>query len=168
MAVALAWFALGLIGHAALELVARAFYALKDSARPAMLSALSMVLNVILSVLFSRLFAAWGWLPFGGLALALSLSTLIEVIVLFVLLERRAPEISLRPTMIALGKSLLATVIMGAAIYGWQRIVGEGEIATVLAMVIGGAVYFAAAYLLRSEEAHWVMDFARRRMKGRR
>jgi len=168
VAVALAWFALGLIGHAALELVARAFYALKDSARPAMLSALSMVLNVILSVLFSRLFAAWGWLPFGGLALALSLSTLIEVIVLFVLLERRAPEISLRPTMIALGKSLLATVIMGAAIYGWQRIVGEGEIATVLAMVIGGAVYFAAAYLLRSEEAHWVMDFARRRMKGRR
>lgn len=165
VAVALAWFALGLIGHAALELVARAFYALKDSARPALLSALSMVLNVVMSVLFSRVFAAWGWLPFGGLALALSLSTLIEVIVLFLLLERRAPEISLRPTMIALGKSLVATAVMGLAIYGWLRVAGAGEIATVLAMVIGGAVYFAAAYLLRSEEAHWVIGFVRRRIR---
>ena len=164
VAVALAWFALGLIAHAALELIARAFYALKDSTRPALLSVLSMVLNVGLSFIFSRLFAQWGWLAFGGLALAMSLSTIIEVIVLFVLLGRRFPEIALRPTAIALLKSLVATAAMGLAVLGWQRVAGMGDGATVAAMVIAVGVYFGVAYAVRSEEVQVLGDVVRRRL----
>ncbi len=164
VAVALAWFALGLIAHAALELIARAFYALKDSTRPALLSVLSMVLNVGLSFIFTRLFDQWGWLAFGGLALAMSLSTIVEVIVLFVLLERRFPEIALRPTGIALLKSLVATGVMGLAVLGWQRVAGMGDGATVVALVIAVGVYFVAATLLKLEAIQILREIVMRRL----
>ena len=164
VAVALAWFALGLIAHAALELIARAFYALKDSTRPALLSVLSMVLNVGLSFILTRLFAQWGWLAFGGLALAMSLSTIIEVIVLFVLLGRRFPEIALRPTAIALLKSLVATAAMGLAVLGWQRVAGMGDGASVVALVIALVVYFVVATLLKLAAIQILREIVMRRL----
>ncbi len=164
VAVALAWFALGLIAHAALEVIARAFYALKDSTRPALLSVLSMVLNVPLSLILARLFEQWGWLPFGGLALAMSASTIIEVVLLFVLLTRRAPEVGLRPTAIALLKALLATAVMGLAIWGWQRVVGQGDGAALGAILIAAVVYFGAASLLKLEAIQMLRELVLRRL----
>ena len=70
---ALLWYAAGLVGHSLVEILARAFYALHDTRTPVLVGALAMALNVVFSLLFSAWFAQAGWMPHGGLALALSL-----------------------------------------------------------------------------------------------
>ena len=48
--VALAFFALGLVGHSGLEVIARAFYALHDTFTPVWGGSLAMALNLVLSL----------------------------------------------------------------------------------------------------------------------
>ena len=80
--VALRFYALGLVGHASLELVARAFFARQDTITPLLLATASALVNIVLGLLLM------GPLGFGGLALANSIAVTAEVIVLFLLLRR--------------------------------------------------------------------------------
>jgi len=168
VAFALSWLALGLPAHVALELVTRAFYALKDSLRPALAAVLSVGLNVAMSIAFYRAFAALGWLPFGGLGLANALATIVETGVLYGALARRAPRIRARSIAIALSKAGLATLSMALVLRGWMLAVGEGALATVFAVGLGAGVYFGVALLLRSEEAVLAFGALRRRALGLR
>jgi putative peptidoglycan lipid II flippase len=152
---ALMWFAAGLVGHAALEVVTRGFYALHDTFRPVVLSVAAMIINVVLSLVLAEAFRARGFVPFGGLALANTIATALETVALYVLLAWRVPELSLRPTLIASLKSTLAAVAMALALWVWLRVLGDGNIAALLAIVLGIAVYFGVAWLLRSEEVRY-------------
>jgi putative peptidoglycan lipid II flippase len=163
VAFALQLFAVGLVAHSVLEVVTRGFYALKDTTRPVVLAVLSMVVNVLLSLWLSVVFLRAGLYPFGGLALANSIATTLEVIILYVLLVRREPYIQVTPTMVALLKGAFAAAAMGVALVGWLAVAGSGLAATVFAVVIGMIVYFAAAFILRSDEAHFAVGLVRRR-----
>lgn len=88
-AYALAFFAPGLVGHAVVEIAARAFYALKDTLTPVLVGVAVMTLNIVLSLLLIRPLAH------GGLALANSLATLIEMVVLLALLRKRLVGVDL-------------------------------------------------------------------------
>ncbi|MCL6511168.1 MAG: murein biosynthesis integral membrane protein MurJ [Anaerolineae bacterium] len=167
VAFALAWLSVGLPAHAALELVTRAFYALKDSLRPALLAVLSVAVNIALSVVLYRAFAALGWLPFGGLGLANAIATILETGTLYGLLVRRERRIRLRASLVALGKGGLAALAMGVALWGWLAVAGHGAPATVAAPLIGAVVYFGAALLLRSSEALSALDVVKRRLAAR-
>ncbi|MEA3339188.1 MAG: murein biosynthesis integral membrane protein MurJ, partial [Chloroflexota bacterium] len=72
---ALAFYALGLVGHAGLEIVARAFYALHDTLTPVWVGGLAMGLNVALSLTLPGAFGSAGLPPHAGLALANSAAT---------------------------------------------------------------------------------------------
>ncbi len=80
---ALALFSIGLAGHATLEILVRAFFALHDTWTPVKVGTAAMALNIVLSI---GLIYALGYPdstnfargPFGGLALAMSLSTAVE------------------------------------------------------------------------------------------
>jgi len=167
VAFALAWLSVGLPAHAALELVTRAFYALKDSLRPALLAVLSVAVNVGLSVALYRAFDAVGWLPVGGLGLANAIATILETGALYGLLARRERRIRLRAALVALGKGGLAALAMIVALRGWLAVAGDGAAATVAAPLIGAAVYFGAALLLRSNEALFALDALKRRLAAR-
>ena len=88
VAYALRFFALGLVAHAVVEIVVRVFYALHDTATPVVAGVATVALNILLSL------ALIGRLSFGGLALANSIATALEMLVLLVLLARkvRAPN----------------------------------------------------------------------------
>ena len=86
---ALLWYAAGLVGHALVEILSRAFYALHDTRTPVTVGVIAMGINVGLSLLFPLLFERWGWMPHGGLALANSLATGLESIALVLLMRRR-------------------------------------------------------------------------------
>ena len=81
--VALRFYALGLVGHSCLELVARAFFARQDTVTPLLLATASAVVNILLGLLLMRP------LGFGGLALSNSIAVTAEVIALYVVLRRR-------------------------------------------------------------------------------
>ncbi|HET90294.1 MAG TPA: murein biosynthesis integral membrane protein MurJ, partial [Chloroflexi bacterium] len=119
---ALAFYALGLIGHAGLEIVARAFYALHDTCTPVWVGGVAMGLNVALSLTLPGLFGHVGWPAHAGLALANSAATLVELALLLGLIRRRIGGLEGRRTLMALVKSGVAAAVMGAALLGWQAV----------------------------------------------
>lgn len=150
---ALAWLATGLIGHGALEIVTRGFYALKDSARPALFSVLSMVVNVALSLGLVGAFQAAGAPPVFGLGLANALATLAEAGALTVLLSHRAEGFDGRALRLSLAKALAASGGMAAVVAGWLATAGSGALATLAALPLGAGAYLALAMALKSEDA---------------
>lgn len=158
---ALAFYALGLVGHAGLEIVARAFYALHDTLTPVWVGGLAMAFNVALSLTLPGVFGLASWPPFAGLALANSVATLLETAALLALIRQRLNGLEGRQALTAAVKSGLAALAMGAALLGWQAALPDaGSLALGGGgVVLGAAVYLGAALLLQAEE---VQALARR------
>jgi putative peptidoglycan lipid II flippase len=152
---ALLWFAAGLVGHALLEIVSRAFYAMQDTRTPALVGAGAMSLNIIFSLGFSALFARIGWMPLGGLALANSLATAIESVLLLWLISRRLQGLDLARIRRGLLATFLASATMALVVIAWLFLF-EGQASWVLGIggvVLGGVAYWIAALLLKAPEA---------------
>jgi len=161
---ALGFYALGLVGHAGLEIIARAFYALHDTLTPVWVGGLAMGLNVVLSLTLPDVFGLAGWPPHAGLALANSVATLLELVGLVALIRRRMGGLEGHQMLVALAKSGLAALAMGAILLGWQALLaGAGTLALAGGGVVLGAATFAGtALLLRMEELQAVVRLLRR------
>jgi putative peptidoglycan lipid II flippase len=160
---ALIFFALGLVGHAGLEIVARAFYALHDTFTPVWVGGLAMALNVALSLTLPMVFTSAGLQPFGGLALANSIATLLEFAVLLVLIHRRVNGIHGWRMVGSLAKSGLAALAMAVALLGWRAALPEAG-SLILGgggVVLGLGVYLMASVLLRTEELQALVRLVR-------
>jgi putative peptidoglycan lipid II flippase len=152
---ALLWYAVGLPAHAVLEVVVRAFFALKDTLRPTLVSLAAMGLNIVLSLTLTSAFGRVGWEPVGGLALANSLATTIEATILVVLIRRRLDGLAWSSVKRGVLAAVGASAIMTVGLIAWlalsrgrsDLVVGLGGVA------LGGALYYAAARLLRAPEA---------------
>ncbi|HHH41819.1 MAG TPA: murein biosynthesis integral membrane protein MurJ [Chloroflexi bacterium] len=162
---ALAFYALGLVGHAGVEIVARAFYALHDTWTPVWVGGLAMGLNVVLSLTLPAAFSWAGLPPHAGLALANSVATLLEMAGLLALLRPRLGGLEERALAASVGRSGAAAAAMAGALILWQRGVGGAG-----ALVVGGGgalmgalLYLVAALLLRADEPRAVVRLLRRR-----
>ncbi len=164
---ALLWYATGLVGHSLVEICSRAFYALHNTRTPVTVGVLAMTLNIIFSLTLPGWFERTGWMPHGGLALANSLATTLEAITLLVLLRRRLGGLDARLLGGGAGAAVLASVGMGAAVWGWvswqpaQSLV----VMTLGGVVLGGVVYFVLLLLLRVEEPRRVIGFVLRKFR---
>ena len=138
--VALRFYALGLVGHASLELAARAFFAQQDTVTPLLIAAGSAVLNVALGLILMRP------LGHGGLALANSIAVSLEVLVLLYILRRRWGGLEGRRTLALLMRALAASGMMAGAVLGVLAI-GESAGWGIPSLVTLGAGAGAVAYL---------------------
>lgn len=166
---ALTFFALGIAGHSLLEVLSRAFYALSDTKTPVMIGLASMLSNILLSFLFIQFMGDPNSLahgPFAGLALANSLTTLLEGLTLWVLMRRRIGSMNDSAVLDAVWRTLAASLGMGAAVWlVLNALANTGALLTVLAgMVVGGAVFFAISLLLGIDEARTVPRMVLRRL----
>lgn len=155
---ALQFFALGLVGHALLEILARSFYALHDTWTPVIVGVITMVINFVLDIILIRVIGVQGSLargPFAGLALAMTLATAVEAGTLWVLLRRRVGGLDGGRVLALAWRALLAAFAMGAVVWGGMTLLAGAHPAVTL--VVGGTlgliVYFGAAMLLRLDEA---------------
>jgi putative peptidoglycan lipid II flippase len=160
---ALAWYTAGLVSHSVVEVVSRAFYALHDTKTPVVVGAAAMGLNVVLSLSLAAWFGRLGWMPHGGLALALSISTTLEMIALLVLMRRRLGGLEGRRVLGALGQAGLGALVMGAGLWGWLSFSYAAWLG-VLGVVFGGLVYGGVLWGLRVEEVRGVRVFVRRQL----
>jgi len=154
---ALSFFALGIAGHSLLEVLSRAFYALSDTWTPVWMGILAMVSNIVLSVIFIQFIGDPDSLirgPFAGLALANSLTTLLEAAFLWWLLSRRINGINDRRIITGAGRALIAALLMGAAAWGIGEFARDaGSLVWLIASgSVGVVVYFALAIVLRIDE----------------
>jgi len=155
---ALAFYALGLVGHAGVEIVVRAFYALHDTWTPVWVGGLAMSLNVVLSLTLPGVFAWMGLPAHGGLALANSVATLLEMGGLMVLLRPRLGGVEGRVLGASVARSGLAAGAMGLLLALWQRALpgASGAVVGAGGILLGAGAYLLAAVLIGMDEVRAV------------
>lgn len=163
---ALLWYATGLVGFSLVEVISRAFYALHDTRTPVILVTASVGLNILLSYLFTSLFARWGWMPHGGLALANSLATTLEMFGLLVLMRRRLGGLHAKALLAGLGQAILGAGVMGLGLWFWLvAMLNQPDwLITLGGVVIGGGLYGLAMLVLRVPELSSLLGILRRRL----
>lgn len=173
---ALGFFALGIAGHSLLEVLSRAFYALEDTLTPVVVGTIAMISNIVLSLVFIQHIGEAGNLargPFAGLALANSLTTLLEGGALWWLLRRRignqGTTAGLNDAYVLNGawRALLASLGMGLAVWLTGQLLKDtgALIHTLAGGLIGGAVFFALSLALALDEARSVPRMVLRRVR---
>ena len=160
---ALLWYTLGLVSHSVVEILARAFYALHNTKTPVVVGVGAMSLNVVLSISLSAAFWRIGWAPHGGLALANTLATTLEMGLLLWLMRRRLDGLQGRNIWSGVGASGVASILMGLVVYLWLEgtagagvwVIGGGGV------ILGGAVYAASVLALRVPEGQALLKYVR-------
>jgi len=152
---ALLWFGAGLVGHALLEVVVRAFYAMHDTRTPVIVGTVAMGLNVVLSLWLWGVFVHLGWMPHGALALANSLATALEAFTLLVLASRRLSGLDLAQRRRGILAGLGAGAVMASTLALWIPATrGLSPWASGLGGVaLGAGVYALSAFALGAPEA---------------
>jgi len=168
---ALAFYAIGLAGYAAIKILAPAFYALNDARTPMMISLLSMATNFVMNWMLV------GLLQERGLALSTSTVALMNFALLYLVMHRRVEGIEGRRTAIAVGKIIVASVVMGFVCWAISSFIGRiagvsfaARAINVAASVSAGAgVFYVAASMLGVQELRAATDvFAKRFARLRR
>jgi putative peptidoglycan lipid II flippase len=164
---ALVFFALGLVAHSLLEVLARAFFAMQDTVSPVAVSVGGMLLNVALSLLLVSLFYQLGWMPHGALALANSLATIIEMTALILLLRRKIQWLMDPAGWLSLGRTVLASSALAAVLWIWCGVMQSASvwILGLGGILLGTAAYGAASLLLGSPEALSTLRTVRSRLR---
>jgi putative peptidoglycan lipid II flippase len=172
VAAPLGFLAAGLVSYAVVEAMTRAFYAMHDTRTPVLVGVAIVVANLGIGL---ALLDRMGYL---ALALALSLSTTIEAVVLGAVLWRRLGSLA-RGTVVWLGRVLVATAILGVACVLIETpltvITTPGSAPRVLQLVlflaalsVVGLVYLAAAWMLDIPELSTSLSQILRRIPGLR
>ena len=163
---ALFYYSLGLSFVAMTRVLAPAFYALKDTKTPVWTAFVAFLLNVFFSLVLMKP------LLHGGLALATTLSALVNMLLLLWFLRRKIGPFGGRGIIICGIKSLAASIPMIVAVYyacQWTDWSLSGHKLTKL-LVLGGAigsgilVYAAVVRLLRSNEALDMISILRKKL----
>ncbi len=160
VAAALGAYALGLIGHSGVEILARAFYALHDTKTPVVLGIVSLLVNLIISLSLIHV------LGVVGLASANTIAALLEMTLLIVMIRRRLGGLDDRRLTSSTLKTILASMVMGAAVLWFLNVTAQMSVIlrTFGGVAIGGGVFFIAAWLLRIEELHSILGMVKRRL----
>jgi putative peptidoglycan lipid II flippase len=165
------FYAVGLAGHALVQILARAYFASRDTTTPVALTLISIGINVVLAVTLAPRFGI------NGLALANSIATLAEATLLLALLAPRA-----RLRLVGLGYSTLkqvtAALFMGVAMFLFIRFTNIPFdlaldppkpllfVQTTLAAAFGIGVYLLAAWAIRIGELQEVIAVVRARFRA--
>ncbi len=150
-AACLAAFALGLPAFVMIKVFSPAYFAREDTKTPMRYATISLIANTAGSVALFFVFRAWGLLPHLGIAVATALGGWLNASLLWRTLARRGEFAADARLARALPLILIASLVMGAALWFGARafapwfatgnalLVRGGALAAVIAL--GGAVY---------------------------
>jgi putative peptidoglycan lipid II flippase len=171
VAYGLQFYLLGLVAHSLLEIVVRGFYALQNTWIPVTVGVVAMSANVALS------FAFVGRLSFGGLALANSVATTAETVLLIWLISRRMGSLHWGSLARSAARTLAAALVMAAAVWAWGRWVyvnvylrehpalNDDWLTAIGGALLAVLLYAGVGWLLRSAELRLLTDAARARLR---
>jgi putative peptidoglycan lipid II flippase len=166
VASAMVFYALGLAGHATVEIVDRVFYARHDTRTPVIAAVLAVGVNLCASLVLMQTA-----LSYRGLALATSLAALVEAGVLLWFIRRRMPGLRIDRLTTPTLRILAASLVMGLPVawlagqlepvlqpYGTP---GQALLLAVCAGV-GALLYAVVSVAFRSEELNNLWRLVRR------
>ena len=163
----LAFFGLSLFAQALIPLQTRVFYARHDSRTPFFIGLIVVVLNVFLSLYFGKRMGV------SGLALAFSLSNILNFILLWIWLWAKIGDLDQIKILISTVKFSVAAIVGGLVVQVTKTVVwpyinmekfSGVFIQGLAAGVFGFAAYLLICWILRSEELASFMNVVRRRL----
>lgn len=163
-AFALLFFSLALTPLAAIEVLARVFYAVRDTVTPVRIAVVAVGLDAALSIVLVHVLPRTSGQ--GGLALATAVANALQAVWLAIALDERLPRIGLRSLVLTLRDAGIASLVMGMLLYVVLDPLtavfpqhGFGVLITVLVEVpLGVATFGVSAYLLGAPELMEVRD----------
>jgi len=166
-AYALLWYTVGLWAFSILKVVTQTFFSMKDTKTPVWVAMGAVAVNLAAGLLLM------GPMAQGGLALATSLASAFNVLLLFAILYRRVGGFPFNELLMSLARITAASLLM-ALLLLYGRVLGEWSQGLtflnglVLAVcVLGGIVLFAvAAYVMRCPELSSILSLVRGRFSG--
>ncbi len=161
---ALIWYGTGLVGHCIVEVVSRAFYAMQDTKTPVMILFCAMILNMGMSIGLASLFQSFGWQEHGGLALANSIATALEMTALLFFMRRKLHGLEGKRIWHAVIMNLIAAIIMGGIMRIWLSVARNLPlIAIVLAgVLVAIAVYGFVCWMMKLDEVYLIRRIFRK------
>ena len=160
----LAMFTLSLFAQAMIPLLIRGFYAFQNSLTPFVLGLISSVVNIILSLILIKPFGLGGYqFDFGiaGLALAFSLSSILNFSLLWIGLRFKAGSLDEKQIVWSVIKISIATLAMAMVTqfmkFGIEPYFGTTTFVGIflqglIAGLVGIAVYIVVGLVLKSQE----------------
>jgi len=146
-AVALSYYALGLVGYSAIKVLAPAFYSLDDSRTPMIVSLCSIGINLVAVMLLLR----YTNLGHAGLALSTSVVALFGFVVLFWILRNRIGGIYGRGLVSSSVKILFVSAVMGVAVYllshSIEALFGVSQMARLAQLVVSIPIGIIICYV---------------------
>jgi putative peptidoglycan lipid II flippase len=161
---AVLYYAVGLWAFSGVRIVVSVFYSLQDTKTPVKTAVVSLLVNIVLSILLM------GPMRHGGLALATSIASAVNLTLLILALRRRLGRIGARGILESVFRSAACAVAMGAIIglVGvWAGPKCSGSSWCLLVWVFGSVgagtiLYGGLAYLLKCRELSTVIDMVGR------
>ena len=170
-------FTLGLIVQSMLEIVARSFYADKDTWTPLWTALAGTALNIGLAVWLSGIYLSENppmenvmWLAFAN-----SMGFALEVGILILILRKRWNGINEKSIIVTALKTILASLVMGAGVFAIGQIFAyfglqERLLYTVVQLLfqvlVGGGIFLVTTLLLGMEEVKDIIRILLRRNKA--
>ncbi|MFS8572694.1 MAG: murein biosynthesis integral membrane protein MurJ [Clostridia bacterium] len=166
---ALLYFTVGVWAQAGVQVLTQVYYAMQETRTLVRVSATALVLNTLLSLFFIR-FTPLGH---GGLALASSITVIVNLFSYLLILRKKIGTIDGTRIARSLLVAALASLVMGAAVHwtagataAWFQTLPAGDLWHVLLCIATGvAVYGLAAWMLRAPELRLVLETLSRRRR---
>jgi putative peptidoglycan lipid II flippase len=164
---ALLYYVLGLWAFSAVRIVVSVFYALKDTRTPVITATISIATNLALGMVLM------GPLKHGGLALATSMASMLNLVLMVCLLRKKMGFIRWRPVLESCLKTIAASLIMATVVLlirqmsVFQQLLPGGmrlPIMTIIAIGSGIAAFCVAAKWLAIAQWNQVLELVKRRL----
>lgn len=165
---ALLGYAVGLWAVGGIRITAPAFYSMQDTRTPVIIAFVAFIVNAVFGYVLGFTFD----LKHTGLAFASSISSIINFLLLFYLIERRVGNINTKSIIVLLLKITAISGVMGIVIWRvskltyWSESAFSIEKIGVLAasIVIAVVIYFSLAKILKIEESDFLIKMIRKRL----
>ena len=145
-ALALGFFMLSLFSQSLVPILARSFYALQNTIVPVLTAIASAVLNIVLALILVKSLGA------AGMALAFSVASIFNMLVLFVVLHKRLGDLRDKFILLRVVKICIASVAMAVlafvTLYGVAPLVDMRTYVGVLIQAVSATIVAVSGYLL--------------------
>lgn len=163
-AYALFYYAVGLCAFSAVRIVVSMFYALQDTKTPVKMATISIIANIALGV------ALMGPMKHGGLALATSLASIINFILLTNTLRHKLEGIAWKKIVVSASKSVISSILMGIVLVGGQHAFPPNHqdstlalmFYVVFAIIAGSIIYMISSLILQKNELKAVANMVKK------
>lgn len=149
----LKFYSIGMLGLGLNEILSKAFFSLHDSRTPMINSIISMVVNIVLA------FILYNFMSTNGLALATACGSIVNAALNWLCMARKYPGMIKRKDIWDMLKSVIAAVVMAAAVYMLYRLIGGrlvGLVGNIITCALCGGMgviaYAVTAYAIGVDE----------------